>query len=1161
MVMKQLTIYPITVLLALLFAANTTQAQFNVKITVNSGTATTTCTDPIGAPDPAWSINIANQGWVTYPFNGLCYTNAPNLQFDQTFQCLSQIPPTIQVCFRAFENDASILSPCTPVTSCLAEMCLDVPVPPQGSQNFTIQLPAGLPSGGSANLTIASSGIPGGVNDAICNAIDAGVLVPGTTVGDADTSVFNNYCATNFGDPDPGNFGNFWVNNQGVWFKFTTSANPGALITITAKSDPSNFGDAINLQVGVFTSSDNTCTGTFSFTTQNHNPNDWDEFVSINCPLPNTTYFILVDGVSDTPDQVDGYFGLEITETGIPAAPDLRCEAENLGAVPLGGNVGTNGLLTNRCSSNANAAPASAFGVQKSVWFAFTPPLTGHVLIEAISDTVIDPIGIQLAAYRSSDNTCNGIFSEITSKYTAADLDETIELHCLDPNQTYYIQVDGATNNLNIGNFSLSVTDAGDETPVTNQSPVLCAGETITVAANVYAQTGVYHDTLALPGGCDSIVNTNLTILAPIQVNLQIVNQGIGLGNTNGQAQVFPTGGAGNFTYVWSDGQTTALASNLVGGDNYCVTVTGQNGCVADTCFEMPYYIHFVPDAETDTLNCFNDTDGIIRLTANGGIPPYLFSWQNAANTLNGTGTVTSDGQIVTIGDLPAGQYSFQMADPIFDTTFTVNVVQPEPLKIGNAIINNASCFNACDGSIQVSVTGGTGAHQFLWSGGEVNPMITDICSGDYDLTVTDANGCTAKFEFGITQPAEFIATASQVQAVSCFQGADGKATVTTNGTPLSYLWSNGETTQSIANLPGGNYAVTVTNLDGCTATASTGVVAPSAPVAVVIETESAILCLGDENGSLKATVTGPGNTFNFIWSNGATQQIAGNLGTGSYSVTVTNENGCEATATFNLGEPTEITVDFSTNALTCLDAPDAGVITVEQVSGGVEPYLFSNDGLNFSPEKEIAGYTAGPQIFYVKDTGGCIREFSATIEGPKEILVELDDDLVIDLGETVHLDAFVSQPDLTYEWSPAEWLSCADCPDPVALPLKSQLFTLTVTDDFGCTAAADIFIEVIKKRKVYVPNAFSPNGDGFNDEFMPYGGNDVLVIRDFKVFDRQGNLVFSASGFQPSDVSFGWNGAFKGKIMQPGVFVWFAQIEFIDGEVEVFKGDVTLLK
>lgn len=1159
--MKQTNINPTVLLLALSLLVNTTQAQFNVKITVNSGTSTTTCTDPISSPDPAWSINIANQGWVTYPSSGSCYTNFPNTQFDQTFQCVSQIPPSIQVCFRAFENDASILSPCSPVTSCLAEMCMDVPVPPQGSQNFTLQLPNGLPSGGSANLTIATSGLPGGLNDGICDAFDIGVMLPGTTVGDADTSVFNNYCATNIGDPDPGTFGNFWVNNQGVWFKFTTSANPAAQISITAKNDPSNFGDSINLQVGIFTSSDNTCTGTFSFIAQNHNPADWDEFVQLNCPKPNTTYFILVDGVSDTPDQVDGYFGIEITESDILPAPEYRCEAEALGVVPLGGQVSTNGMRTNRCSSNSNAAPATAFGVQKSVWFSFVAPPTGHVLITGISDSVVDPIGIQLAAYRSSDDSCSGVFTEIGSQYSASSNDQTLELHCLDPGRLYFIQVDGAISDLNIGNFSLAVEDAGDETPVTNQIVLLCDGETLTVGNNVYSATGNYSDTLSLPGGCDSIVNSAVTLLTPIQINLNIDNQGIGVGNTNGQVSVSPTGGTGNYTVNWSDGQSGATANNLVGGDNYCVTITDSNSCAQDTCFEMPYYIHFVPKIETDTLNCYGDTDGYIRLTANGGVPPYQFSWQNAGNTLNGTGAVTADGQFVDIDNLPAGAYSFQMSDVLFDTTFTIQVIEPQPLTVSSTDVTDASCFSTCDGSIMVSISGGTGAYQYLWSGGEVNPMISGACAGNYQLTVTDSKGCTAAFDFTIGQPAEFIATATQVQAVSCFQGSDGQATVSTNGTPIDYLWNNGEITQNVSNLPGGSYSVTVTNTDGCTAVADVNIDTPAAPVAVSITTESNVLCYGDNNGSLKAQVTGPGAVFSYAWSNGSMQEIATGLGAGSYTVTVTNEKGCEATASYLLDEPSEILVEVSTNALTCFDAPDAGVITVEQISGGVEPYLFSNDGINFSASTAISGYTAGTQTFYVKDAGGCIREFSATIEGPKEILVELDEDMVIDLGETITLGAYVNLPDLSYAWSPAEYLSCADCLSPEALPVRPQLFTLTVTDDFGCTASADIFIDVIKKRKVYVPNAFSPNADGFNDEFIPFGGKDVRLIRDFKVFDRQGNLVFSATNFEPSDISNGWNGTFKGKMMQPGVFVWFAKVEFIDDEVEVFKGDVTLLR
>lgn len=1161
LVMKQLTIYPIAVFFFLIFGTSSAIAQFNVKITVNGGTSSTTCTDPLGTPDPQWAVNVNNQGWVIYPSMWGCYNNFPNVQFDQTYQCLADVPPTIQVCFRAFENDAFILDLCNPVLSCLAETCIDVPVPLQGSQNFTIQLPANLPSGGSADLTIQATGFPSGLNDAFCDALDIGILPVGVTIGDADTSTFNNYCASGIGDPNPGNFGNWWVNNVGVWFKFTTPNKPGTYFTVRAKSDPSNFGDPVNLQVGIFKTSNNTCTGVPTFVAQNHNPADWDEEVTLNCPLPNTTYFILVDAVWDTQEQLYGWFGIEVEHSAILPAPDLRCQAENLGLVPPGGSVTTNGMLSNACSSNSNSAPATNFSVQKSVWFSFQAPSTGHVLLNAVSDPTDDPIGIQMAAYRSSNGACNGVFTEIYSQYTAADLDESFALHCLVPGETYYVMIDGASGNLTTGNFTLTVTDGGDDTPITDISPVICAGETFTVGTSVYNQDGFYTDTLLLPGGCDSIVNTSLTVLTPIQPAVQIVAQGVWQGNTDGQAQASATGGAGGYSFLWSDGQTSALAVNLIGGNNYCVTITDSNGCSADSCFEMPYYVHFIPTVQPDTLDCNGDQNGVIRFTAIGGIPPYQYTWSNGNGSQNGNGFITTDGEVITLDGLGAGTYTLTMTDIIFDTTMSVEILEPAKL-LATATMTNASCFGLCDGSLTALASGGTSPYQFSWSNGSAGSIASGLCAGDYSVTVTDANGCSAAFPFSVGQPAQFIATASEIKSVSCFEGSDGEATVTTNGNPVNYFWGNGTSGATIAGLSGGTYTVTVTNADGCTASASVSISTPNAPVGVNISEAQGVICKGGADGILTAAITGPGTNFSIEWSNGAIGPAANNLAAGAYSVTVENEKGCQATADFTLPEPNDIQVEFTTNVITCTDEPDAGIITVTQVTGGVAPFTFSTNGQQFSPEKELKGYTAGQQRFFVKDQGGCVREFFATIEGPKELLLELDDDMVIDLGESVPLRPTINHVDgILYEWSPPEFLSCSDCPEPVATPTRSELFTLVVTDEFGCTASSDIFLDVVKRRKVFVPNAFSPNGDGINDLFVPFGGNDVQVIKNFRVFDRQGNMVFVAGNFQPEDYGNAWDGSFKGKTMQAGVFAWFAEIEFIDGEIKLFRGDVTLVR
>lgn len=1161
--MKGLTIYSITLLFLLsTFAAS---AQFTVEITVNDGSATTTCTDIIGAPDPMWSVNVENQGWVTYPFNGFCYTSFPNQQFQQTYQCLSDIPNTLQVCFRAFENDASILSPCNEVTSCMEMMCMDVPIPPFGSQDFSIELPDGLASDGEVNLTIATSGIPGGVNDLPCQALDIGVIDNGTTVGMADTSIFNNFCSTNIGEIDPATLGANIDNDQAVWFKFTAGPNPGSQILIEAKSDPSNFGDVIDIELAVFTT-DTDCNGVDNLITTRWGGPVYDKSLFLYCPQPNQEYYLMVDGRDVLAnDGIEGYFGLQITEMDIAHVGDFICDAYELGPVPLGGAATNQELIGNGCATGVGEpCPGGVFCVQAGAWLSFVAPPTGHVMIDAISNAAIDDIDIQMAAYQTSDGTCNGSLIELDWAYTQGNSNESMELNCLNAGETYYILVDGANwlgSDLR-GVFDIIVTDAGDESVTLSQNFTLCAGETLQVGNTIYDVTGNYVDTLELPSGCDSIVTTDLTVLDEIQFNLDFPVIGLNLGNTNGSASVNPSGGAGGYSILWSDGQTTGTASNLIGGDNYCVEVTDNNGCVVDTCFEMPYYENFITQFTVDTLDCFGDANAMINFTAELGEPPYLFNWQNSSSTLTGSGSISFDGQMVALEDLPADVYTINISDVNFDTIIQVEVTQPDLIEISDHAFSNASCFSVCDGSVGVNVIGGTPPYQFAWSNGNTSDIITGLCAGGYGLTVTDANGCTSTVSYDITEPDEFIVTAEVVQNVSCFQGNDGIASVSTNGTPQDYSWSTGETTQEIMTLSGGIYEVTVTNSDGCTSSSSIEILTPSSPVSVTILESEAIICNGEANGALEAIISGPGNNFTYEWSSGASTMESSSLAAGNYSVIVSNELGCSASANYLLEEPSEIqVVEFSTNSLTCADPIDGGIVTVDSIVGGVGPYTYSSNGAVYGTEPIITGFLAGANVFYVEDARGCIQEFDATIEGPQEILLNIGDNLTIELGDVVPLSVQSNISDLTYQWSPVESLSCEDCPSTDAAPLETTTYQVVVTDEFDCTETASITVNVVKKRKVYVPNAFSPNGDGINDEFLPFVGPDVAQINDFKIFDRQGNLVFEADEFLPGDLSNAWDGYFRGQLMQPAVFVWFAEITFIDGESEIYEGDLNLLR
>jgi gliding motility-associated-like protein len=171
--------------------------------------------------------------------------------------------------------------------------------------------------------------------------------------------------------------------------------------------------------------------------------------------------------------------------------------------------------------------------------------------------------------------------------------------------------------------------------------------------------------------------------------------------------------------------------------------------------------------------------------------------------------------------------------------------------------------------------------------------------------------------------------------------------------------------------------------------------------------------------------------------------------------------------------------------------------------------------------------------------------------------------DTTIQLGDSVLISATIaSAPEgYTLAWTPATALSCDSCLQTWAMPFVTTQYTLTWSDSNGCTGFDRITVEVTPERRVFIPNAFSPNDDGLNDVFMVYGGSGVYRINDFQIFDRWGELLFSRTDFFPNDPLNGWDGMFKGKMMNPGAYVYFVEVEFVDGRVLMYKGDINLIR
>ncbi len=1137
------------------------RAQVTVSVVINSGNATTTCTDLLSPPDPMWRVNIENQGWSTYPRIGNCWTALPNTQYTATYNCPADVPAQLNLCFRAFENDGLPFT-CLITEECAETICQDFAIPASGSANYTLALPADLSSGGSVSFTITTTPSPLVAYDNICTPIHLGTLNFGQQLGDASLGGYHNRCATNANEPNPLLFVPGWNNEYGVWFTFTTGPDPGSLLILEARDDPQNTGDNMDTQIAVYRSSNNTCNGAMLFTRAVADWNNPDSRLDLWCPLPNTTYFVLIDGDFIVPGGFQGDFGFQVRSVAVPEAADAPCGAENLGAVPPGGSVETPGQRASFCATSVNDPFVPAFSVQASVWFQFTAPPSGHVLIEGISDVTIAPWAIQLAVFASSNNTCSGQLLHVAGRFDGSTNDESIQVSCLYPGQPYWVMFDGFGAG-GRGIFSLRVSDAGDITPITSQNVSICAGTSLQVGNSIYTQSGVYADTIQVFAGCDSIVNTSLTVLPPITLQLSQNLPAFGAGSNNGVATASASGGTGGFTYQWCNGETGPQAVALPGNQTCSVTVTDGFGCSQVEDIFIDEILPLQPTASGNLLLCAGDADGVVTLSVQEGWAPYQYIWQQVGGSASGNGTIGAEGQAVTIPGLRAGDYRITVSDVFAQATVIATVSEPPALAIAVLQADSASCFSFCDGMMNVAVTGGTGAYLYAWSGPQAaGPQISGLCAGSYRLSVTDANNCRTSQVIEIGEPAEFIAAASVLQSVTCFGGNDGRATVSTNGNPIGYAWSNGDATQEAMQLATGFYDVTVTNADGCEDVSSVFMPQPAAPVTVSIAEDRPVTCFGDADGVLTAQPMGPGTVFSYRWSNGAAVRENTGLNAGLYSVTVSNELGCEGSGSYTLAQPDLITASLEIEHVNCRNIAQGGAIFIENVRGGTGAYSYSKDGAGFGSAPLFTGLLPGSYDVRIRDERGCTYPFPATVDAPPVLTVSLGEDLLLPLGDSVVLSAETNSPAPVFSWTSSEGHLPGTAQELSVRPLVGAAYTVTVFDTLSfCSVSDVVWIMVDKTRRVFVPNAFSPNEDGYNDRFLVFSGSDVSMVRSFSVFDRSGGMVFRQTDLSPNDPAAGWDGTARGRYLNPGVFVWVAEIEFVDGEVEVFRGDVMVLR
>ncbi|PHN03472.1 T9SS type B sorting domain-containing protein [Flavilitoribacter nigricans] len=315
--------------------------------------------------------------------------------------------------------------------------------------------------------------------------------------------------------------------------------------------------------------------------------------------------------------------------------------------------------------------------------------------------------------------------------------------------------------------------------------------------------------------------------------------------------------------------------------------------------------------------------------------------------------------------------------------------------------------------------------------------------------------------------------------------------------------------------------------------------------------------CSGSSDGAIMLSVEAGLAPFQYRWEDGSTEANRVGLAAGNYQIAVTDAKGCRALKTVSVTEPAPLSAEVSTSSSFC-NGTTNGVIEMS-ASGGTPPYRYSIDGgRTYGTESLVSGLMPGDYEVWIEDANQCVFSVTATVPQPRRITLNVPLSGQIGLGESLSINITdnASGP-LSYEWIPADGVACPTCANTEVRPLRSTLYTIRATDEFGCSVEAFFQVDVSKDEAVYIPNAFSPNEDGVNDQFRLFTGLGVEEILDFSIYDRWGNLLYYRASCA-SDCS--WDGRLNGRVLGQDVYVFMARLRYLDGEVVPLSGEVNLL-
>jgi gliding motility-associated-like protein len=694
--------------------------------------------------------------------------------------------------------------------------------------------------------------------------------------------------------------------------------------------------------------------------------------------------------------------------------------------------------------------------------------------------------------------------------------------------------------------------------------------------------SGTYKDTLVNANGCDSSLYLHLTVndttkkdsFRTICKNYPVLFKGLWINNSGTYKDTLVNAnGCDSFLYLHlTVNDTTKKDSFRTICKNYPVLFNGvwinNSGTYKDTLVNANgcdsfIYLHLKVDTipisnagiNKPRVNCAGDSVQI------GTIPNanYAYSWSpNLFLSDNNTSqpwvkaqTTTSYILIVTDNNT-----NCQSMDTVEVNVIANNLDATKQVK-------NIRCFGENNGEVTIKGINGytdysykIGTGNFIDSGTYKN-----LAPGIIPYTVKDSKGCLYNDTFLITEPL-LLKIDTTLKKNICYRGEDGEIQVLVSGgnNPYNYNWSSSKLNlPKIGNLRAGTYHLTITDKNGCIINQSFDLIQPDA-IKLGDTLIQKNICHGDSMASIDVSIIGGVGQYEYIWSNGDKSKKVTNLKQGFYSLTVTDSAKCTQKYQFSIIDYPKLIFDTILSLNFNCDNEGAIILSAK---GGLPNYQYSIDsGISFSSNKRFKVEEASTYQVQIKDNNGCIIKSSTKVRGPKHIEIEAYPKETITLpGEPITLGFNYTKGDSknvqSILWKPSDGLSCTDCANPIATPYTPMQYSVTIFYNNLCSATEIINIRHTKQNsELFIPNSFSPESSNpENQTFKIYSNH--LQKATLKIFNRWGEKVFESNNAQ----NIGWDGTYKGEPMKTAVYIYWAEVTYLDGRKVIKSGDLTLIR